>query len=171
MPRQEGGVHPIAIGNSRIAPNGGHASGAMPFGYGPPCGFIRWVTPQCGQPTLRRTVGRIWTSPKCKGNIEGDGFSEASRLTALRRQPSVRRRVIHGRPADCAPLWQAGGRAAVDNSWHSAQRSIERPSRLGFGIRIEPKLRGWRERIERLATRCDCARISDLFVEGGASWP
>ena len=82
------------------------------------------------------------------------------------------RGVIHGRPAGSAPLTLAGGRAAVDNSARSASQRIERcrPG-LGSGSEIKTWFRGLQERTEVLAPRCDCARISGLLVEGGASWP
>ena len=105
-------------------------------------------------------VGRIWTPPYKQGKAVGVSVSEEERG------------VIHGRPAGCAPLRQAGGRAAVDNSARSASQRIEwcLPG-LGFGSEIKTWSRGLQERTEVLALRCDCARISGLLAEGGASWP
>ena len=82
------------------------------------------------------------------------------------------RGVTHGRPAGSAPLTLAGGRAAVDNSARTVPQGIEPYfSDLECCIEIKTGSRGLQERFTCLAPRCDCARISDLWVEDGASWP
>ena len=82
------------------------------------------------------------------------------------------RGVIHGRPAGSAPLTLAGGRAAVDNSSRLARTPFGLPFCAGlFGNVIKARSPGLHERIKRGATRYDCDRISDLFVEFCDSWP